>query len=326
MTRTAIVFGSNGFLGKWIVAALLEAGWRCIGVDRNGRTTESNVGVSGRYYTGSDWSPDLLSDFLSSCGRAAVVNVGGAPWSTDPDVLLRDNIVWPFRLATACRTAGSIISILHIGSSHEYADMEYGTSISESSRLGAITSYGKSKTCGASYLVRAAMQMEIPMTIVRPFNVIGPGHGSNGLWAVLVGRYQSAMTARVDQVTVPAPLLHTKRDWIDVRDVALLVSAAMSQERPVLSTYNAASGVATSIKELLDAFTEHTGVAYELSSDPVPMRTGPRWQRADMARAKSVLHWRRQFNLADSIRACLEGRDTVTLHSGNPVAGSCFPD
>lgn len=306
MARTVIIFGARGFIGRRVAAALTADGWRCIGVDRYGRTTGGVGDINGPYYSGNDWSPVALRRFLRRCGPAAIVNAVGASWSTDPAVLRRDNVLWPCRLGEACEVSGSTESILHIGSSHEYGATAPGVPVSESSGLAPVTEYGRSKTAGASYLIRAACRMNSPATVVRAFNVIGPGHSTYGIWALAVGLYRAAAEAGADRVVANVPYPETARDLVDVRDVARLVCLAAGRGSGAsVATYNAGSGTATSIRQLFDAFTEQTGIPYRFVRSPVDLRIGSAWQRADVSHAESRLGWMRDFTLADSIRACL---------------------
>ncbi|WP_226366962.1 NAD(P)-dependent oxidoreductase [Pseudonocardia sp. ICBG162] len=306
MTSTAVVFGYRGFIGRQVTAALMSAGWRCVGVDRYGRATGGFGEVEGPYYYGDDWSPVALGRYLRRCGPAVVVNAVGASWSMDPTEVRRDNVVWPARLGEACEAAGTPLSIVHMGSSHEYGDTGViGRSIDERNALAPVTAYGRSKVEGASHLVRAAFRTGRPLTIVRAFNVIGPGHGGQGIWATAVGLYRAAARTAAPRVVAGVPLPETARDLIDVRDVAALVRLAAGTPRPAVAVYNAASGIGTTIAQLFDALTEHTGIPYRFRCSAVGVRTGPTWQRADIARARAKLGWTPQFTLADSIAAAL---------------------
>ncbi|MET9986817.1 NAD-dependent epimerase/dehydratase family protein [Streptomyces rochei] len=305
MVRNAIVFGARGFIGRHVTAVLAADGWHCTGVDRYGRATDGAGDVGGSYYRGDDWSPVALSRYLRDRGPALVVNAVGAPWSTDPSVVRRDNAVWPCRLAQACERSGTATAILHLGSSHEYGDTAPGVPVAESSALAPVTEYGRSKAMGASYLVRAAYRTTRPVTVIRAFNVIGPGHGRNGIWATAAGLYRAAVQEGRSQVVANAPLPETARDLIDVRDVAALVSLAARRPGPAVAVYNAASGTATSIRQLFDAFAGHTGIPYRFARNPTGLRIGSTWQCADITRARTHLGWARRFTLTDSVGAAL---------------------
>ncbi|GAA3853327.1 NAD-dependent epimerase/dehydratase family protein [Streptomyces sedi] len=304
MTGTVVVFGAGGFLGGHVAEALAADGWNCTGVDRRGRATDGGH-VTGPYYSGHDWSSAALSRFLRARGPAVIVNAVGAPWAIDPSVVRRDNVVWPCRLAEACELSGTAKSLVHLGSSHEYGDTVPGIPVSESTALAPTTEYGKSKVSGASYLVRAAYRTRQPLTLVRAFNVIGPGHGRHGLWAAAAGLYRAATAAGHDRVVANVPRPETVRDLVDVRDVARLVALAARRPGPPVAVYNAASGTGTSIEQLFEAFAKQTGVPCRFVPGPGGLRTGSTWQHADISRATTRLGWTRRYTLADSIGAAL---------------------
>ncbi|MFD4214300.1 NAD-dependent epimerase/dehydratase family protein [Streptomyces sindenensis] len=319
MVRIAVVFGARGFIGSQVSAALASAGWRCAGVDRYGRAAGGFGEVEGTYYDGHDWSSVALGRFLRRCGPAVVVNAVGASWSVDPAVVRRDNVVWPARLAEACEAAGTPVSIVHLGSSHEYGDTVPGGSVGERSVLAPVTEYGRSKVEGASHLVRAAFRTGRPLTLVRAFNVIGPGHGAQGIWATAVGLYRAAAETAAPRVVAEVPLPETARDLIDVRDVAALVRLAAERPGSAVDVYNAASGTGTTIECLFNAFTKHTGIPHRFRRNAVGLRTGPTWQRADIARARAQLGWTRRFTLADSIAAALAPEEGARDAAARPA-------
>lgn len=261
------------------------------------------------YYSGHDWCPVALSRFVRRRGPAVVVNAVGASWSRDAGEVSRDNVVWPTRLAQACALAGSVEAILHIGSSLEYGDTAPGVPIGESSPLAPGTDYGRSKACGASRLVRAAARTATPITLIRAFNVIGPGHGTEGIWSTAVGLYRTAATGGAERVVANVPFPQTARDLVDVRDVAALIGLSARHRDAPVSIYNAASGTATTIGQLFDAFAEQTGIPYEFARIPDSVRTGSKWQCADISRAAAQLGWRPRITLTDSISAALAPDD-----------------
>lgn len=312
MARSVVVFGARGFIGRRAWEALAADGWHCTGVDRYGRTTDGAGGVVGPYSSGHDWSSLALSRFLRHLGPSVIVNAVGASWSTDPAVVRRDNVLWPYRLAQACERSGTTESLVHLGSSHEYGDTAPGVRVSETSALAPLTPYGRSKAAGASHLVRAAHRMDIPVTLIRAFNVIGPGHGTQGIWASAAGLYRAVREAGSERVVAQVPLPQTARDLVDVRDVAALVSLAAGRRGPAVAAYNAASGTATTIRQLFDAFATQTGIPYRFGRSSGGLRTGSQWQCADVTRAESELGWTRRFTLTDSIAAALAREETAS--------------
>ncbi|WP_084792079.1 NAD-dependent epimerase/dehydratase family protein [Actinopolyspora mortivallis] len=321
MADTAVVFGANGFIGRWISRALVLDGWRCVDLDRRGRAGGAARDVEAPYYDGGNWSEVTLTRFLEQFGSVVVINAAGAAWSTDAPTVLRDNITWARRLGIACEMSESVAEIVHIGSAHEYGELPEGVAVRESDPLTPDSTYASSKSAGASYLVRAAYGRDVPIRIVRPFNVVGPGHGSQGLWASAVELYRNALAESSEQVVASVPRPETTRDFVDVRDVARLVTLTLGRpDLPLASVYNAGSGEATTIRELFDVFREETGIDYQFSSTTMSLRPGSRWQCADIAKAESELGWRREFSLLGSVRASLVlyGKQEDAVFPGKP--------
>ncbi|ERT13680.1 NAD-dependent epimerase/dehydratase family protein [Photorhabdus temperata] len=308
-TATVIVFGATGFIGGWITRVLSSEGWRCISIDRYGRThdTLNNLNtVEEPYYIGGSWAEDKLARFLAKIGTAVVINAAGAAWATDAPTVFRDNIDWPRRLGIACVLSQSVREIVHIGSAHEYGQLPQGSAIREIDSLKPDSTYARSKSIGTSYLVRAAYETNVPIRIIRPFNVIGPRYGSQGLWSMTINLYRNALEKGYNKIVASIPEPEVVRDFIDVRDVAKLVLLSLGRPNlPLVSIYNAGSGQARSIRELYEVLREVTGIDYEFSSIVKNLRPGSKWQCASIQKSESELGWWRDFSLKDSIRDSL---------------------
>jgi nucleoside-diphosphate-sugar epimerase len=136
-------------------------------------------------------------------------------------------------------------------------------------------------------------QFRCRATIVRPFNIYGPGQGEQFLIPTLV---RQALDPAVAEIVVND--LRPRRDYIHVRDlVAMLTTTA---RRPS-GVFNAGSGHSVSIGELVDAIASVTG-----TPKPVRSRGQARPEEvldvvADISKAKSELAWSPRVPLRDGI-------------------------
>lgn len=123
-----------------------------------------------------------------------------------------------------------------------------------------VSVYAETKSAGESLLAECAT--DIPVAILRPQNVIGPGQA-------LHNPYTGVLAAFLARLREGQPLLvygdgHQTRDFVHVQDLAALVEwsvARLLDQPPSLLTLNCGTGVRTTLDEL---------ARYALQGSPVP--------------------------------------------------------
>jgi nucleoside-diphosphate-sugar epimerase len=95
------------------------------------------------------------------------------------------------------------------------------------------------------------------------------------------------------------------RDFVDVRDVASAVVAAVFAGPPREVVCNVGSGVAVPTRALIQLLTEAAGFTGEVQEEDPPSTKSPGvdWIAADLSRTTEVLGWRPSHDLADSAQA-----------------------
>jgi len=143
-----------------------------------------------------------------------------------------------------------------------------------------------------------AAQFGIPVAIVRPFNIYGPGQVEP--W--LIPSLMRQTLAPGDSITVDD--IRPKRDYIYVGDVVRMLVEIV--ERKSTGVYNAGSGVSTSMGELLDSIVKVTGVRKNVVSRNAPRPNEIFDLRADISKARRELEWNPCVSLAEGLRAVRE--------------------
>jgi UDP-glucose 4-epimerase len=129
-------------------------------------------------------------------------------------------------------------------------------SVSERVPPAPVSNYGVSKLCG-EYYIRSQEPRGLGFTILRMFNVYGPGqdlsnvkHGMAGIFLGYVLR------------NVPVPVtgsLERFRDFVYIDDVLRAWLLALDAPEAIGKTYNVGSGNKTTVRELLDAIIRSCG-------------------------------------------------------------------
>jgi len=154
------------------------------------------------------------------------------------------------------------------------------------------TPYGISKFAAENY-IRAMFPNHL---ILRYGNVYGPRQVPIGENQIISHIFRHFYHGDDFELTYNGK---QKRDFVFVEDIAMANMMALTS--PVTGTFNAASGISTSINELLKSFEELYGIE------------GYKWERSDMDDPRGSvkvnvnkiwkeLHWKAQIGIAEGIR------------------------
>jgi nucleoside-diphosphate-sugar epimerase len=286
--RRALLIGANGFLGRHVHQALVADGWSVRPTSRTG--TAGHVRV--------DLSPEgaaALASVLAEYRPHAVINCAGAI-SGDTAELIAANTTGPAVLVRAMSTAASDARLVHLGSAAEYGSCAPGAPITESQLPRPVGGYGVSKLAGTQ-AVELARVAGLDAVVLRVFNPVGPGAPQASLPGRLVGEFAHAAAE------IKLGPLGSVRDFVDVRDVADAVLAAITAPTVGTPVLNVAGGRGVPVRTLVDILAGIAGFAGTIteSADGSPRSDAVPWQEADISRIGRELGWRPRIGLHDSL-------------------------
>jgi GDP-4-dehydro-6-deoxy-D-mannose reductase len=288
----ALVTGSGGFVGPYLLDHLRACGDEVTGTDADVDITDADA---VRKALDAE-APEVLYHL------AALSHVGTS-WSAPVEVF-RVNVEGTLNVLLAAAEAG-VERVLLIGSAEQYGIVPTERMpISEDEPMRPVTPYGASKAAAemaASHVVRGR---GLDVVFVRAFNHLGPGQ-SDALVASAIAR-QVAEAERGGDGVVRTGDLTPKRDFTDVRDVVrayrLLVETGTPGE-----AYNVCSGRAVAVQEVADHLVAAAERPLRLELDPsrlrpveVPVHCG------DNARLRAATGWAPEIPLEESLHDVLE--------------------
>src|SRR5579859_6132638 len=186
-----LVTGAAGFLGGFVVAELLNRGYRVIGLDnlsKYGEPPPAGARRPGyRFVRGDARDSALVAGLLAGCEHfiAAAAMVGGIGYfhRRPYDLLAANERI----TAATCDAAidahrrGELRKVTYLSSSMVYENTDRWPSREGDQFLvpPPTTTYGFQKLA-VEYFARAAWdQYGVPFTIVRPFNCVGAGEAAH---------------------------------------------------------------------------------------------------------------------------------------------------
>jgi nucleoside-diphosphate-sugar epimerase len=292
-----LILGATGFLGGHVQRAATAAGADVVTAGRSRRPGSPGSPDHRQLDLAAD-DPARIAEMIASVAPDAIVNCAGLT-AGGPDVLAAANVTGAYALVRAMLLAAVPARLVHLGSAAEYGRAEPGESTDESAPPRPAAAYGATKLAGTR-LVELGRAAGLDAVVLRVFNPVGAGAPEGGLPGRVAAQLRQALAGGGEVKLGP---LDAVRDFIDARDVAAAVLAAVAAPALPHPVLNVGSGTGvltrTLVKELI-AISGYAGPVHEDS--PGSARSGDLlWQQADISLARLDLAWRPRHDLAASL-------------------------
>ena len=288
--KTWLITGATGFLGRHLLDVLGDA-------LKSAERHDDRVFVLGRRCP-AGWSedrfvradleePDGLREAIQAVAPDLVIHTAGrTPPATD-DVLYRGNFWATNRLLKTLRSLNKPVRVTLAGSAAELGPVPaQELPVAESRPCHPVDAYGRSKWMAT--VAGLAERPPLEVTIARIFNPIGPGLPQTQAFGEFA---RQLLTTSPDPLPVVVGNLDTRRDFVDVRDVALALVAVTLRGRPGL-IYHVGTGHSRPVAEGLNMLIQLSGRAVKLCIDPRRgQRNAPADSRADIRRITEHTGW-----------------------------------
>ena len=281
MSKTVLVTGASGFIGRPLSERLEQAGCTVV-----------------RH---SDAGGDIASCPLPGSGVKHVYHLAARTFVPDswaqPLPFYATNVLGTVNVAEFCRRHGASLTML---SSYVYGRPRL-LPISEEHPVAAFNPYGHTKLLAEEVCRYYAQQFGIAVTIIRPFNVYGPGQTGNFLIPTLL-RQVLDPEAREVSIADDRP----RRDYLFIDDLLDLLLLTMNPQG--FDVFNAGSGCSVNPRELAELMLQAAGL-----EKPVVSRGEVRADEvlemvADFGKAKRVFGWEPRVSLVDGLKRMTRAR------------------
>lgn len=277
--------GADGFIGRHVAKEL-----------------KKKHQVMESMYGRGDYALDL-SDYK---------NVVAALQKTQPDAIIhcagivdktekaRLNVVFTDNLLRAIREAGlSLQKIIICGSASEYGVVDSESPISEEHTRQPVGEYGVAKTAETDLALTSAQQEGSIVVVARIFNPIGVGMSPGLLVPSLIRQLEAIENGVGNELVLSR--LDSKRDYIDVRDVASAFSALLDGNLQN-AVYNIGRGKAVTNRELVEMLLREKKMPAELSIVETEQKAEPLVAScADISRIMEDTGWQPKYDLQNTI-------------------------
>jgi nucleoside-diphosphate-sugar epimerase len=289
-----LVTGASGFIGRHLVGRLQDRGCTVYAVSRR-----ASIGANPIVLP--ELTAPIIDEALQGLTLDAVVNlaaVGVYPGERDIATLTQVNSVLPCEILAVAAKRGANIYV-QAGSSAEYAAGSDELVLAESSALGWSKAYGATKAIATKLLPLWGTQHGTRVSILRFFNVYGPGEARHRLLPSLVTKLSNGEAVALSAGTQLRDFLYV----LDVCDGVLALLQSMAKDVGLCGEYNLCSGEPVSVAVFSRLVADAVGVSGDLLQfGTLPMRPDdlPRVV-GDGHALRKVSGWRPRFSLAEGI-------------------------
>lgn len=252
-----LITGIAGFAGSHLAELALAEGAEVFGTVLPGSSENNLAGIRGKIETPACdlTTPGAAARVLREVRPDRVFHLAGASvvgssWAQRAEVL-RANLDGTFQLLEGLRAQPA--PCLLVSSGEVYGPVpETDQPIAETQPLAPVSPYALSKACQELYAGYYARAENLPIVIVRAFNHVGPRQGPGFVWSD-IARQVAAIEKSVQPPVLEIGTADTRRDFTDVRDMVRAYWLLLERAAPG-TIYNAASGRAVAIREIVERF------------------------------------------------------------------------
>lgn len=302
MSKSIGVTGAAGFIGRWVVAELLDRGYTVYGLDDFSNGSERNIdefldNESFRMLEGdvtdSEAVSELFEQDLDACIHlAAEIEVQES--LEGPTEHFETNVVGTKHVLEACRQSNTRLGLVGTCMVYDMVDSEDG--IDETHPTKPASPYAGTKLAAENLAESYYHGYDLPVTILRPFNTYGPYQKTG-----MAGGVVSIFTNR-DLNGEPLKIFGDgtqTRDLLYVTDCAAFIVEATLSDDTVGEVLNAGTGSDISINDLAELIasegTEITHVEHHHPQSEVQKLL------CDPSKANELLGWEPTVSLEEGV-------------------------
>jgi UDP-glucose 4-epimerase len=312
LTESVLVTGAAGFIGRWVVAELLDRGYTVCGVDDFSNGNPENVAAFSDDPAFSIREGDVTEEatvrelfdeeFAACIHLAAEIDVHES--LEEPMDHFRTNLVGTQQILEACRRTDTRLALVGTCMVYDVAGETGG--IDESHPVEPVSPYAGTKLAGEEIAMSYYHGYDLPVTVLRPFNTYGP-YQKTGMAGGVVSIFTSR-DIRNGTLQIFGDGTQT-RDLMYATDCARFVVDGTFSGRAVGEIINGGTGRDISVNDLAELVaTPGTDIEHVEHHHP---QSEIETLRCDPSKATDLLGWEPEVSLeegVDRLREWLERR------------------
>ncbi|MCK4359519.1 MAG: GDP-mannose 4,6-dehydratase [Candidatus Cloacimonetes bacterium] len=274
---TIAVTGSSGFIGSIMVERLKTLNYDIIELDIKNGTDITNM---------DDLKKIKKFDVLIHLAAKTFV-----PDSyLNPYSFYHTNVIGTLNVLELCRIYNSKIIFT---SSYIYGQPQY-LPINEDHPVCVFNPYSQTKILGEQLCSGYNKYFQLPVIIIRPFNIYGKGQNENFIIPKIIKQARTGKVILKDS--------SPKRDYIHVNDIIDAYIMAIDYQYSNLEIFNIGSGTSISVQELVSLILDEFDNTIEVNFLNIERKNEALDTVADISKAKSLLGWEPKTSLRKGLK------------------------
>ena len=315
---TWLVTGGAGYIGSHVVHALKDAGLDPVVIDDLSSGFERFVPADVPLVKASILDRAAVEATLREHGVEGVIHLAGFKYAgvsvERPLHTYTQNVHGTVVLLEAMQAAG-VDKIVFSSSAATFGTPDVDL-VTEATPTHPESPYGESKLIGEWLLRDVARAEGLRHTSLRYFNVVGSGSDElrdtspHNLFPLVFDALAEGRTPRINGDDYPTPDGTCVRDYIHVVDLAhshVVAARRLAAGEVLEPVYNLGSGEGVSVRQIMDAIREVTGI--DFTPEVGPRRPGdPARIVASGALARRDLDWQMRHDLHSMVASAWSAR------------------
>lgn len=273
--KKILLTGAKGFIGKHLHYKLKTIGYNVI-------VFEGDVSKN------SDFNKYEALE-LNHCIHLASKSFVPDSWK-NPDVFFQTNVCGIQNTVEFCKNNNLTLTYL---SSYLYGNPKK-LPIQEKDELNPTNPYAFTKYLAENICKFYAEHFGLNISIIRPFNIYGPGQSKVFLIPELIQKFYSAQT------TINVLDMKPKRDFLFVDDLIELILLTVENTQGYI-VFNAGSGYSMSVQEVIHSIAKTTKISKPIVSADNIRINEIQDTIADISKAKKILGWSPKVDFEEGI-------------------------
>jgi UDP-glucose 4-epimerase len=315
---TWLVTGGAGYIGAHVARAFTEQGIDAVVLDDLSSGHAEFVPDKVPFVEGTILDEELVRRTLRDHQVTGVVHLAGFKYAgvsvERPLHTFDQNVTGTVTLLRAMQEEG-VGNMVFSSSASVYGTPDVDV-VTEDTRLGPESPYGQSKLAGEWLMADQEVAAGLKHTSLRYFNVVGSVDDSiydtspHNLFPLVFEALVAGRTPRINGDDYPTPDGTCVRDYIHVADLAhshVVAAQKLEAGERLARAYNLGSGDGSSVREIMQAMAEVTGIAFE--PEIAARRPGdPARIVADGQLAARDLDWKMRYTLEEMVASAWSAR------------------
>ncbi|WP_443971579.1 NAD-dependent epimerase/dehydratase family protein [Sphingobium sp. CR28] len=264
MSRKILVTGAAGFLGRYLMRRVRDSSGVAIGTSgRNADADLYHCDITDERQVAAVIEA-VQPDVIIHCAAISSVTAGKPLQYYMTNVIGTENI-----LRGVQKVSGQKVRFMFISTAGVYGNQESDV-LHEDLCPSPVHHYGMSKFCAEKLMKN--YEDFIDFTVIRPFNIIGRGQNED----FVVPKLAEAFRSR--QKSIQLGNVEVYRDYMDVYSACDCIVRLIDAPRSIGKTVNLCTGQPTSLRELIDMFSEITGHTIKIERNENLVRRNEVWK------------------------------------------------